>query len=335
MTDIALGWRLGGRTGWQVCGTELAKALARMGVAVHVPEGVDGPYLAPWDVQLLQPLLTRKPDPEAVRISPLGNDLLPEPKEGSVGLVFLENPVLTPEAVARGKRCEALLAGSTWVQSVLRDHGLASTVMLQGVDRALFCPGPKPPLLGEVKGPVIFSGGKLEYRKGQDRVIRAFKSLLEREPGAILLTCWGNGWKFSLDTIGEAWLGVPRSTDSMDLTVWLAGLGIPAANQCHLSSLPHHTLPYYLRLADQAWFPNRCEGGTNLPAMECLAMGMPTWLSPGHGHDDLRGMGAEWLPEGEEDTVKALTTEPRGSRLVGRNLPTWDEAARVLLEAAR
>jgi hypothetical protein len=33
-----------------------------------------------------------------------------------------------------------------------------------------------------------------------------------------------------------------------------------------------------LRDVDLAVFPNRCEGGTNLVAMECLAAGVPTVL---------------------------------------------------------
>jgi glycosyltransferase involved in cell wall biosynthesis len=42
-----------------------------------------------------------------------------------------------------------------------------------------------------------------------------------------------------------------------------------------------------LREADVALFPNRCEGGTNLAAMECMACGIPTILSANTGHLDL------------------------------------------------
>ena len=43
---------------------------------------------------------------------------------------------------------------------------------------------------------VVFSGGKLEWRKGQDLVLAAFRNLLQRNPslrgaaGAILVTAW-------------------------------------------------------------------------------------------------------------------------------------------------
>ena len=41
---------------------------------------------------------------------------------------------------------------------------------------------------------VIFSGGKLEYRKGQDIVIAAFKIFQKRHPEALLITAWHNVW---------------------------------------------------------------------------------------------------------------------------------------------
>jgi glycosyltransferase involved in cell wall biosynthesis len=42
-----------------------------------------------------------------------------------------------------------------------------------------------------------------------------------------------------------------------------------------------------VREAHVAVFPNRCEGGTNLVAMECMASGVPTVLSANTGHLDL------------------------------------------------
>ena len=48
----------------------------------------------------------------------------------------------------------------------------------QGVDTAVFNPEPVPRLLK--RSLVIFSGGKLENRKGQDIVIAAFRRLLRQ-----------------------------------------------------------------------------------------------------------------------------------------------------------
>ena len=46
-------------------------------------------------------------------------------------------------------------------------------------------------------------------------------------------------------------------------------------------------MPEVLREVDVAVFPNRCEGGTNLVAMEALASGLTCILSKNTGHLDL------------------------------------------------
>jgi glycosyltransferase involved in cell wall biosynthesis len=46
-------------------------------------------------------------------------------------------------------------------------------------------------------------------------------------------------------------------------------------------------MPSILREMDVAVFPNRCEVGTNLVAMECMACGVPVILSRNTGHLDL------------------------------------------------
>jgi len=63
-------------------------------------------------------------------------------------------------------------------------------------------------------------------------------------------------------------------------------------------------VPGILRKVDAALFPNRCEGGTNLVAMEALAMGVPTILTDGTGQRDtvrLAGGGC-WPLEGVKAT---------------------------------
>ena len=46
-------------------------------------------------------------------------------------------------------------------------------------------------------------------------------------------------------------------------------------------------MPKYLISSDTALFPNRCESGTNLVAMEAMAAGIPVILSNNSGHLDL------------------------------------------------
>ena len=54
-----------------------------------------------------------------------------------------------------------------------------------------------------------------------------------------------------------------------------------------LGAVPNRDMPAILREMDVAVFPNRCEGGTNLVAMECMACGLPVILSRNTGHLDL------------------------------------------------
>ncbi len=54
-----------------------------------------------------------------------------------------------------------------------------------------------------------------------------------------------------------------------------------------VGSVPNAHLPPILAEADVALFPNRCEGGTNLVAMEVMASGIPCILSANTGHLDI------------------------------------------------
>jgi glycosyltransferase involved in cell wall biosynthesis len=68
---------------------------------------------------------------------------------------------------------------------------------------------------------------------------------------------------------------------------WLSALGLREDMVEILDLIPNPRLPELLATMDCALFPNRCEGGTNLVAMECMALGVPTILSANTGHTDL------------------------------------------------
>ena len=71
------------------------------------------------------------------------------------------------------------------------------------------------------------------------------------------------------------------------ITQWATDNGIPADAFVDLGWLPNRTMPAVLRDMDAAVFPNRCEGGTNLVAMEAMACGVPCVLSANTGHLDI------------------------------------------------
>jgi len=321
---------------------------------VAVTGGVKGEGLAPWDLARLRPLLTQRVTEPDVRVVAVGNGLagVPMPRAGDTGLVFLEDTA-RPEVVPPGV---SWLAGSGWCRDVLRGWGLEAGVFRQGVDPAVFCPGPRPRLFPD-HWPVVFSGGKLEYRKGQDIVVATFRRLLERYPKALLLTAWGNLWPQTVRGIESAGHvgSVPRETSPGGLTVWLASEGVPAGHHHDVGMVSSLSLAYYLRAADVAVFPNRCEGGTNLVAQECLAVGVPTVLSRGTGHLDLieapsatfvKGVGIDrppapwrgaegWVecdPDKVAEAVGDLLESPFSSRQPWHL--DWDDAARAILDHA-
>lgn len=212
----------------------------------------------------------------------------------NLGVVFLERAQLPPDAVDRGGRLDLILAGSSWNEALLRAHGLERVrTVLQGVDPQLFHPAPKTGrLLGrEVAGRfLVFSGGKLERRKGQDLALAAFRIFAARRPDALLVTAWRSFWgkaAASLDVSGLA-APLPRDADGRpDATAWAVASGVRADQVLDLGALPNAALPQVLREMDVAVFPNRCEGGTNLVAMEAMACGVPAILSANTGHLDL------------------------------------------------
>jgi glycosyltransferase involved in cell wall biosynthesis len=205
-----------------------------------------------------------------------------------IGTIFLESTALNEEAVKKGKRFDKIIAGSSWNERILRKHGLDQAVTaLQGVDPKIFHPAPRS---GQYAHDfVIFSGGKLEYRKGQDIVIAAVRIFQQLHPDALLLTAWHNLYPRTMAEIAVAGhvTGAPKQGENSlaDFNAWIKAQGIKRF--VDIGPQFNWQLGSYLRNVDVAIFPNRAEGGTNLVAMECMACGIPTLLSANTGHLDL------------------------------------------------
>jgi glycosyltransferase involved in cell wall biosynthesis len=297
---VAFDWQLSTSTGWGVYGLNLALHSLRTGRALPIPltePSLDG--LDPLQRRLLDrvvaPSARRRGAGEAqLVLRALGNGMVGA--EGSyegkpeVGVVFFEDTALDAAAVARARRFERIVAGSTWNGEVLRGLGLDNVeVSLQGIDPTVFHPAPRSGWLGDRF--VVFSGGKLEYRKGQDIVVAAFREFHLRHPDSLLMVAWHNHWPQTMAEIPMRGLvrGVPRvdAHGRLDVSDWLVRNGLPADSFVDLGLAPNSQMGRIVREADVALFPNRCEGGTNLVAMECMASGVPTILSANTGHLDL------------------------------------------------
>jgi len=208
----------------------------------------------------------------------------------NIGIIFTEDTQILHDSLARAKQYDILVAGSTWNTKILQGFGLHNIqTCFQGIDSTIFHPAAKSNLFKDRF--VIFSGGKLEYRKGQDIVVAAFKRFVSRHPEALLLTAWQNMWPqfmLGIDQVGHV-IGMPKSTPNKHLLIkeWLVANGIPHNACLDVGIIPNHMVGQILREADVSVFTNRCEGGTNLVAMECLACGIPTIISANTGHLDL------------------------------------------------
>lgn len=205
----------------------------------------------------------------------------------TIGVIFSEFTTFEPDALARAEKFRLIVAGSEWNRQILLRAGLERVVtVLQGVDLDQFNPAPGP---GRWRGRfTVFSGGKLEYRKGQDLVLAAFSRFAARHPEALLVTAWHSPWpEYSQDFAAAGIAPPPLRDGRIDVVAWASQFGIPAGQIVDLGQIPNRDMPAILRDVDTAIFASRCEAGTNLVAMEAMACGTPTVLSANTGHADL------------------------------------------------
>lgn len=236
-----------------------------------------------------------------------------------VAIVFFEDSRLAAEERARAGSYDLFVAGSTWDADLLRRAGIRSVVtVLQGVDPTLFHPAPASGLFGDRF--LVFSGGKLEHRKGQDLVLKTFRAFAARHSEAMLVTAWHSPWpRLAASLDGDSTLTPPRldAAGRLDVRGWAAANGVAADQVVDLGMVPNALLPPILREMNAALFMNRAEGGTNLVAMECMACGVPTIVSANTGHLDLI----------QGDTVLPLTRQRRvAPRPPFRDTEGWGES---------
>ena len=200
-------------TGWGIYAKQLCMALVSEGLAwPHTPFGAGKTAACGYDWSLLSrqdqcgkpgalfgALPPKEYDQDEIYdyvFHGFGNGLndannLPLNGKIKVAVGFFEVAKLGHDLVDYLNQFDLIVAGSTWNKNILLRHGLSRVVrVLQGVDTTVFNPIPVPRLLHA--SIVIFSGGKLEIRKGQDIVIQAFKKLLAVCPDALLIASWCN-----------------------------------------------------------------------------------------------------------------------------------------------
>lgn len=297
---VGIAWQVNVETGWGVYGLNLALEMARDGRFRPV-------FLVEPDVQRFDPELATRLAPMIEQGKPYWEEVfVPFPVfhcmandfreyrylEGrlNAGFFFFESAHFTQFGYTRARRMDVLVAGSAWNLGLVSRPDLPPAILsLQGINPAFFHPAPATRRFpGRF---VVFSGGKLEYRKGQDLVVAAFREFRKKHNEALLLLNWHNFWPQVPPTICESGLvqGVPaRKPDRrLNFRDWLLQNGLPEDSFFDIGCVPNSRMPEFLRQADVGLFPNRCEGGTNLVAMETLACGVPCILSRNTGHMDI------------------------------------------------
>lgn len=312
-------------------------------------------------------------NPDCAFVPVVDHDLTPcEPITGDypvIGYAFFEYP-LGEKAAENAKKYDTLFVGSTWCLDRLKERGIHNgKVLIQGVDHEIFKPRTPATILhaDEIEGSAsavplalnfpfrIFSGGKFEWRKGQDLVIAAFAQFAKTHPDAHLVCAWHNNWPqlllpilskmgITFDKLGEC--------SDTDFQSWLFGKilefnGIPRDRFTILPQLSQHQLAAEMQNTDVGLFPNRCEGGTNLVLMEYAACGGGVIANIKTGHMDvalaidfpIRAKLDEqnWAVQTVEDIVSQMEVA-YSSRTVqlhkwNPGTPwTWEAAARTVAE---
>ena len=311
---VGIAWQIGSTFGWGVYGTQLALGLTRRGRLPTLLESPGPLTLDALEAVRLKPAMDFRPrlveliqnqgeGPIVCQFPVLharGNNaelqfgrLSPRTRgTANHACIFFDRTTFSPEAVGQLNRFDSVIAGSAWNGAYLRDLGVRNVIdNIQGIDASRFHPAPRRGLLGDRFA--IFSGGKIEHRKGQDIVAAAFRTFRQRHEDAVLVTSWHNAWPRA-EGVREIMRsrifdGADLLDDEgrIDVRRWLSRNGVPADSVIALPEIPNALLPPVIRECDVAIFPNRCEGGTNLVAMETLALGVPSLLSANTGHMDL------------------------------------------------
>jgi len=256
--------------GWGVANTNLVRALSKYAKVVvdnSKRDTFDAPVFVPIADSHLNPIRKIKRAPKVL------------------GYCFTEWPI-EGEAHRNARQYDVIFAGSTWNVRRLAEKGIPSQALVQGVDLDVF--KPLPP--SKRKGFVVFSGGKFEFRKGQDYVIAAMKHFMANHGDVVLLTAWHNPWSESMASMKKSWLVGENPLD-----------GLPLDRVISLPPMPNSKMPEVYGMAHIGLFPNRCEAGNNMVMCEFMACARTVIASAETGHRDVLSAGAYPLATGDLD----------------------------------
>lgn len=290
------------RTGYGVAGAHLLRALrgAQVPVAFH-PIGpldrsiTDATHL---DATLASEMVVH-PDAPSVRLSQQF-DLTTHAGQGATaGFTIFERDAFTEQELAGMRAQDALIVCSEWARGVCIANGLGDTpihVVPLGVDRAIFHEGVEA--RQRTTDTVFMQVGKLEPRKGQLELLRAFESAFSPNDSVRLVLSCTNPF-IGRDEMDALLAPFRRSSLASRITVRTA----------ELASL--RAVADVMAAADCGVFAARAEGW-NLEALEMLSMGKQVIATDFAAH-------TEYMNASNARLVHIDTMEPAlGGALPGR-----------------
>lgn len=259
--------------GWGIANTNLVRELGKLCNVV-----VDSSNRTKFDAPCFVPVTDNA-------LNPIRKVYAPR----QIGYCFTEWP-LADDAERNARRYDVLFCGSSWNTAKAKAAGIKQAdTLIQGVDFERF--KVQPP--SERKGFTVFSGGKYEFRKGQDYVIAAMRSFMAQHADVVLMTAWHNPWPQTMASMKDSWL----IKHGEDLN------GLPQDRVISLPAIPNEKLPAVYAQAHIGVFPNRCEAGTNMVMSEFMASGRPVIASMAHGHADVLDGSQYLLKTGSYDNA--------------------------------
>ncbi|MCX7712632.1 MAG: glycosyltransferase family 4 protein [Chthoniobacterales bacterium] len=194
---------------------------------------------------------------------------------------------LNSNSIQNAKNFDCIFCGSSWNLEKLKAAGIPNClVLLHGVDGKLFSysePNNRDSF-------VIFSGGKFEFRKAQDVVIRAVSIFQKRHKEVLFVNAWHNPWPQTMVSMANSrWISCEfRGTHITEiLKNILAENGVDLQRTIVLGEVPNDRMREVYQSTDIGLFPNRCEGATNLVLMEYMACGRPAIATYATGQRDV------------------------------------------------
>lgn len=279
---------------------------------------------------------------------PLGNgfDRYPTIATKIKGSPLIACPVFEDVALAEKnahklREYDDVVVASSWNRAVLEQCGISSHLCHEGIDPEIFNPGVRRKRDdGRFR---VFSGGKAEYRKGHDLVIEAFKLFAKLHDDAVLVACWSSPFGGLASDLEKTSVGSPpgHHIGRPNFHAWLQKNGLKPHQFEIVSPRPNWRMAEVYGSCDVALFPNRCEGGTNFVAMECMACGVPVILLDEFGQKDLQ----EWrapatFVQCPDDAAPHWYSYHLGNRYDSRdslgsppgNVWTWERHCRAMAE---